>query len=112
MVVNLIKVTLDNLRHSLRDCFRLGYGLPDSLRDSLRDSPHDSLRESPHDSLRDVTSSFNSWAIWATTQQANAHQKVELSIRWVVFQDKYALELCHKFDSLVKVSRASLILII
>ena len=102
MVVNLIKVTLDNLRHSLRDWFR--YCLPDSLRDSLT--------ENPHDSLRDVTSSFNSWAIWATTQQANAHQKVELSIRWVVFQDKYALELCHKSDSLVKVSRASLILII
>ena len=75
MVVNLIKVTMDNLRDSLRDSFR--YSLWDNLRDSLRDSPHDS----PHDSLLDVTGSFNSWATWATSQQANAHQKAELSIR-------------------------------
>ena len=39
------------------------------------------LTEVTRDNLRDVEGSL--WALWATAQQINARQKVELSIRCV-----------------------------
>ena len=39
------------------------------------------LTQVTRDNLRDVAGSL--WALWATAQQINAHQKVELSIRCV-----------------------------
>ena len=43
------------------------------------------------ENLRDVEGSL--WALWATAQQVNARQKVELSIRYVFLHDKCTLEL-------------------
>ena len=41
------------------------------------------LTKVTRDNLRDVEGSL--WALWATAQQINALQKVELSIRCVLF---------------------------
>ena len=38
------------------------------------------LTKVTRDNLRNVEGSL--WALWATAQQINARQKVELSIRW------------------------------
>ena len=49
------------------------------------------LTKVTRENLRDVEGSL--WALWATAQQVNARQKVELSIRYVFLHDKCALEL-------------------
>ena len=41
------------------------------------------LTKVTRNNLRDVEGSL--WALWATAQQINARQKVELSIRFVFF---------------------------
>ena len=67
------------------------------------------LTKVTRDNLRDVEGSL--WALWATAQQINARQKIEISIRWVFFStvNKY----CNydEIDLLAKASRASLIFI-
>ena len=64
------------------------------------------LTKVTRDNLRDVEGSL--WALWATAQQINARQKVELSIRFVFSRGlKYGI-MTHKFfDLLAKASRAS-----
>ena len=39
------------------------------------------LTKVTRENLQNVAGSL--WALWATTQQINARQKVEISIRWV-----------------------------
>jgi hypothetical protein len=46
------------------------------------------LTKVTRDNLRNVEGSL--WALWATAQQINARQKVELSIRYIFFAIKYA----------------------
>ena len=69
------------------------------------------LTKVTRDNLRDVEGSL--WALWATAQQINARQKVDISIRCVFSTiNKSTLEVSLKSDLLEKASRASSILII
>ena len=55
------------------------------------------LTEVTRKNLRNVEGSL--WALWATAQQINARQKIELSIRCVFLRINYALMIQVRFVS-------------
>ena len=67
------------------------------------------LTQVTRNNLRDVAGSL--WALWATAQQINAHQKIELSIR-CVFSTINMYWNYDMYNLLAKASRVSPILII
>ena len=67
------------------------------------------LTKVTRDNLRDVEGSL--WALWATAQQINARQKIEISIRWVLISTINMYCNYDEIDLLAKASRASLIFI-
>ena len=69
------------------------------------------LTKVTRENMRDVEGAL--WALWATAQQINARQKIELSIRNVFLHHKCALELRFESDFfLAKALRASSLLTI